>query len=100
MGPLSSGKNGWLASAWNWRPRDYITHYRIVRPAPSGPVVEETVKRAYNDDQRRALGCLAHSIISGEPLESKYCRAILDMMAELEQRAKSARQIGEAMEGK
>ncbi len=86
-----------------WDKASYIrcvTHYRIVRPAPSGPVVEETVKRAYNDDQKRALGCLAHSIISGEPLESKYCRAILDMMAELEQRAKSARQIGEAMEGK
>lgn len=97
-----TGDDAEKGRAWQWGEQGdgTITHYRIVRPAPSGPVVKETVKRAYNDDQRRALGCLAHSIISGEPLESKYCRAILDMMAELEQRAKSARQIGEAMEGK
>lgn len=97
-----------------------ITHYRIVRPAPSAPVVEETVKRISPSDMtlrdwfagQALAGILANSEgmrsvlpqfnpqASEHPYAPAYRNDIGATAYDIADAMIRARQIGEAMEGK
>ena len=78
-----------------------ITHYRIVRPAPSGPVVEETVKRIVPG----VYGRLHVGMQGNEVVLDLICRdgswgTGPFNRSEILAAAETLRQIGETMEGK
>lgn len=100
-GKVLEGANAKRAIELDWNESGgsaTITHYRIVRPAPSGPVVEETVKNPFD---LRPTEVLAAFAAEGHPIDIYTAAAIVGWSyRKFEAAMIRARQIGEAMEGK